>query len=126
GPVAPRILPTTVQIGRPFSSLRTVIVSVAGPRPTRYGIGRPPCQWLGEGGPPSDSRMTRASLCDIGTLTMAGSDTASEAGIRFAPAIDAQPGVSGSPGTRKSYATPPRWMWLSAPPGPCGYTLPFP
>ena len=30
---------------------------------------------------------------------MVGTDTASSLAIRFAPGIDAQPGVSGSPGT---------------------------
>ena len=37
-----------------------------------------------------------------------GSEMASAAAIRFAPGTDAQPGVSGSPGTRKSYTMPPR------------------
>ena len=55
-----------------------------------------------------------------------GSDTASATrGSGCAPGIDAQPGVSGSPGTRKSYTMPPRWMWLSGPHGPSGYVLPF-
>ena len=31
-----------------------------------------------------------------------GSDAASDSGMRFAPGSDAQPGVSGSPGTLKS------------------------
>ena len=46
--------------------------------------------------------MTRASLYDSGALMIVGSDTASRAAMRGAPGIDAQPGVSGSPGTMKS------------------------
>jgi hypothetical protein len=54
-----------------------------------------------------------------------GSEIACDFSIRRAPGSDAHPGVSGSPGTMKSYTTPPRWMWLAGPHGPFGYTLPL-
>jgi hypothetical protein len=53
-----------------------------------------------------------------------GTDTASPIGMRLAPSTQAHPGVSGSPGARKSYVIEPRWMWLSGPHGPSGKTLP--
>ena len=40
--------------------------------------------------------------------------------MRLAPGTEAHPGVSGSPGTMKSYGMPPDWMWLSLPQGPSG------
>src|SRR5207244_1375095 len=67
----------------------------------------------------------RASFHDNGTLMIFGSDTASRAAMRRAPGSDGHPGVSGSPGTRKSYTMPPRWMWLSGPHGPSGFRVPF-
>ena len=79
----------------------------------------------GAAGPPSFSRMGWMSRCDIGSAMTFGTDTASAIGIRRAPAVDAQPGVSGSPGTMKSYAIPPRWMWLAGPHGPFGNTSPL-
>ena len=39
------------------------------------------------------------SRYDIGSAMIFGIDTASDAGMRFAPGTDAHPGVSGSPGT---------------------------
>ena len=40
--------------------------------------------------------------------------------VAVVPGTDGQPGVSGSPGTMKSYVIAPRWMWLSGPQGPSG------
>ncbi len=62
-------------------------------------IGSPPFQAAGAGGPPSASRIGWMSRCDIGSAITFGIDTASAAAIRRAPSVDAQPGVSGSPGT---------------------------
>src|SRR4051812_34853095 len=88
-------------------------------------MGKPPRHDGGTSVPASASRMTRASRHDNGTLMIFGSDIAAAASMRFAPGSDAQPGVSGSPGTRKSYTMPPRWMWLSGPHGPAGYVFPL-
>ena len=92
----------TVQIGRTLLSICTRMRTTAGPAPTRYAIGRPPFHAAGASGPCSASRSTRASLHESGALMIFGSDTASAASMRLAPGTDAQPGVSGSPGTRKS------------------------
>ena len=43
-----------------------------------------------------------ASRHDIATAMIFGSEMASSIGMRLAPSTEAQPGVSGSPGTRKS------------------------
>src|SRR5712691_12674770 len=112
--------PVTVQIGRTLSSICTRIWTVAGPAPTRYAIGRPPCHVAGASGPFNASRIGRASLHESGALMIFGRDAASAALMRVAPGTEAHPGVSGSPGTRKSYPMPPRWMWLSGPHGPSG------
>ena len=109
GTLRPRILPVTVQIGRMRSSRRTRRRTVAAP-PNRYVIGSAPVHSRGAGGPPIDSRITCASAYDSGALMIFGSDTASLRSMRFAPGSEAHPGVSGSPGTMKSYTVPPRWM----------------
>ena len=96
------IRPVTVQIGRTPSSMRTRRWTRVDPSPTRYVIGRPPCHFGGASAPFSVCRMTRASRHDSGALMIFGSDAASAAAIRFSPGTDGQPGVSGSPGTRKS------------------------
>ena len=88
-------------------------------------IGRPPCHSFGASGPSIVSRIVRASRAESGELMIFGSETASSRGMRFAPGTDAQPGVSGSPGTMKSYGMPPDCMWLSLPHGPSGYTAPL-
>ena len=111
--------PITVWIGRTLSSSTTFIRSVA-PGPRRYASGNPPCHSFGASGPLIVSRIARASRAESGALMIFGSETASSRGIRFAPGTDAQPGVSGSPGTMKSYGMPPDWMWLSLPHGPSG------
>ena len=115
----------TVWISRTSSSIRAVIRTIAPLPPARYVMGRPPRQACGTSGPPSASRITRASRYDIGMLMILGMATASLAGIRFAPGTDAHPGVSGSPGTRKSKGMPPRWMWLSGPHGSVRIRLPL-
>ena len=106
GEVLPVMRAVTVQIGRTLSSIRTR-------------------RWTRVEPSPSACRITRASRHESGALMIFGSDAASAAAMRRAPGTDAQPGVSGSPGTRKSYTIPPRWMWLSGPHGPAGYVLPF-
>ena len=125
GEVLPVMRAVTVQIGRTLSSIRTRRWTRVEPSPTRYLIGSPPCHAAGAAGPASACRITRASRHESGALMIFGSDAASAAAMRRAPGTDAQPGVSGSPGTRKSYTIPPRWMWLSGPHGPAGYVLPF-
>ena len=92
----------TVQIGRTPSSIRTSMWAGALLGPARYVIGRPPCHEEGASGPRMAPRITRASRHESGALMMAGSEIASAGAIRFAPGTDAHPGVSGSPGTRKS------------------------
>jgi hypothetical protein len=52
----------------------------------------------GRTGPPSASRITRASLNDSGTVGIFGRISESASGIRLAPGTEGQPGVSGSPG----------------------------
>src|SRR5207249_9586673 len=100
--VEPASRAVTVQIGRTPSSIRTRMWTAAGVGPTWYVIGSPPCHDAGAAGPRIVSRIVRASFQESGALMIFGRETASAAAIRAAPGTDAQPGVSGSPGTRKS------------------------
>ena len=94
--------PVTVQIGRTLSSICTRMRTVAAPGPTRYVIGRPPCHCGGASGP-----LQRVEdHARVAPRERRADDLRQRHGlaarIRFAPGTDAQPGVSGSPGTRKS------------------------
>jgi hypothetical protein len=87
-------MPVTVQIGRTRSSALTFI------RITGSACGSWRAWRLAP--TPSASSRTRASLNDIGALTIDGSEIASARSMRRAPGSEAHPGVSGSPGTMKS------------------------
>src|SRR5262245_27131404 len=103
----------------------TLTRTAVGPGPTRYVKGSAPCQAAGATGPVSASSSGFASRHDNGTAMTVGIERASALVMRLAPSTDAQPGVSGSPGTMKSYVSAPRWMWLAGPYGPSGYVRPF-
>ena len=61
-----------------------------------------PCHDAGVSGPPSASSSGIASRAESGTAMILGTARDSLTSIRLAPSTEAQPGVSGSPGTIKS------------------------
>ena len=75
-----------------------------GPGPTRnVSATASPCQPAsGTARPPMRERISAASRDESGIIGIFGRLSASAMGIRLASGVDAQPGVSGSPGTRKS------------------------
>ena len=79
-------MPVTVQIGRTRSSARTRMCTTSGTAADAIGERQSAAPLGGASGPPSDSRITRASLHESGALTIAGQrDARRRRSIRRAP-----------------------------------------
>ena len=73
-----------------------------GPDPVRVSDREPLPGAGGTAGPARRRRISAASRAESGIIGIFGRIADSDSGMRRAEAVDAQPGVSGSPGTRKS------------------------
>ncbi len=94
----PLMRASTTQFGCTSVRISTFMWMRASP-PSLYSNPIAPCHSFGAGGPPRLSMMGLASRHDSGTPMIVGTETASSFVMRCAPGVDAQPGVSGSPGT---------------------------